>query len=81
MSREVSDARNLGRIYAAVVQVVMLYRLEMGVTTMHIGRVLGVSHHRVARRLTGRQPQRGRVGGWVYPLLEEAMAEEGFQEV
>ena len=34
-----------------------------------------------ARRLTGRQPQRGRDGGWVYPPLEEAMAEEGLQEV
>ena len=40
-------------------------------------RVLGGFHHRVARRLTGRQPCIGRDGGWVYPPLEDAMAEAG----
>ena len=30
--------------------------------------------------LTGRQPRRGRDGGWVYSLTEQAMAEEGLQE-
>ena len=44
-------------------------------------RVLGGFHHRVVRRLTGRQPQKGRYGGWVYPLLEDVMAEVGLQEV
>ena len=49
--------------------------------TPHIGRFWGVFHHRVARKLTGRQNQRGRYGGWAYPLLEDAMAEAGLQEV
>ena len=30
--------------------------------------------------LTGRQPRRGRDGGWVYSLTEQAMADEGLQE-
>ena len=32
-------------------------------------------------RLMGRQPQRGRNGGWVYPPLAEAMAESGLQDL
>ena len=43
--------------------------------------VLGGFHHRVARRLTGRQPRRGRYGKWKYPLLEDTMAETRLQEV
>ena len=49
--------------------------------TFRIGRVWGRFHHRVARRLTGRQPWRVRDELWLYPLLEYAMAEAGFQEV
>ena len=65
----------------AVVQAVMLYRLETWVMTPRIGRVLGGFHHRVARRLTGQHPRRGQDGGWVYLPLAEAMAETGLQEV
>ena len=39
---------------------------------------MGGFHHKVACRLTGR---RGRDGGWVYPLLNEAISEAGLQEV
>ena len=44
---------DLGRIYLEVVQLVMLYGLEMWVMKPGIGRVLGKFHHRVACRLTG----------------------------
>ena len=47
--------------------------------TSRIGRVWGQFHHRVVRRLTERQPWRVRDGVWVYPLLEDAMVEAGFQ--
>ena len=46
-----------------------------------MGIVLGGFLCRVAYRLTGRQPRRGRDGFWVYPPLEDAMAETGLQEV
>ena len=45
--------------------------------TPHIGRVLVIFHHSVARRLTGRQPQIVRDGVWTYHLLEYAMGEAG----
>ena len=52
--REGTDTRTLGRIYVAVVQVVIMYRPETWVITPHIGRVLGKFSYRVARRLTVR---------------------------
>ena len=69
------------QVYLAVVQLVNIYGLETWVMTPHIGRVLGRFHHRVARRLTGRQPWRGRDGVWIKPPLEDVMAEAGLQEV
>ena len=46
-----------------------------------IWRTLGSFHHRVVRRLMGRQPRRGPDGRWLYPPLAELMAEAGLQEV
>ena len=79
--REGVDARTLVQIYLAVVQPVMIYRSETWVMTLHIGRLLDGFPHRMARKLTGSKPQRGRDGVWVYPPLEDAMAEAVFQEV
>ena len=72
---------DLGRIYLEVVQLVMLYRLEMWVMKPGIGRVLGRFHHRVACRLTGGGHSQGRDRVWVYLSLEDAMADVGLQEV
>ena len=46
-----------------------------------IVRTLGRFHHRVAHRLTGRQPRRRLDWAWFYPPLAEAMAEAGLQVV
>ena len=43
--------------------------------TPHIGRVLGGFHHRVARRVMGRNIKQERDGIWLYPPPEVAMAE------
>ena len=48
---------------------------------LHIGFFLCGSHHRVARRIMGRQPRRGRGIVWVYPPLEDEMMEAGLLEV
>ena len=65
LGREGADALTLGMFYMEVVQAVLLYGLETWVMLPHIGRTLGVFHHRVVRRLTGRQPRRGLEGSWV----------------
>ena len=81
LGREGKDARTLGQIYMVVIQLVMLYRSETWMTTPHIGRVLGGFHHKVARKMMGRQPWKGRNSVWTYPPKEDAMAEAGLQEV
>ena len=55
-----TDAQTSGRIYVTAVHSVMLYGLDMWVITLCIGRVWEGFCHRVDRRLTGRQPRRGR---------------------
>ena len=47
----------------------------MWVISPFIRRNLGFFHHMVARRLMGRKPRRVLDKTWLYPLLEEAMAE------
>ena len=81
LSREGANARTLGHIYLAVVKLVLLYGSETWVLTPHMQRMWGGFHYRVARRLTGRQPWKGRHKGWVYLPLEDTMVEAGLQEV
>ena len=70
-----------GQIYLAVGQSIFLYGSEKWVMTPRIGRVLGGFHHKVARRLTGRQPRLGRDGLWIYHPLEDAISEAGLKEM
>ena len=59
MTREGADDRTSGMSYVAVVQAVMMYGSETWVMKLCVGVILGRFHHRVARRLTVRQPWRG----------------------
>ena len=59
----------------------MIYRSETWAMTPRMGRVLGGLHHRVDHRLTGRKSRRGQVIVWVYPPVEDSMAEAGLKEV
>ena len=81
LSREGVDAWTSVHIFLALFQSLMLYGLEMWVMTSRIWRVLGGFHHRVACRLTGRQPQRGRDGVCTYPPMEDPMVEARLQEI
>ena len=81
LRREGADSQTLGHIYLVVVQSAVLYRSETWGVTPLIGRVLGRFHHRATRRLTGRQPWRGRYSVWIYPPLEALMVEAELQEV
>ena len=59
----------------------MLYGSETWVMTLHMGRVLEGFHHRVSSYAEIRQPWRGRDRVWVYPPLEDMMAEFYFKEM
>ena len=45
------DVLALGRFYLDLVQAILLFGAETRVMTLHIGRMLGGFHHRVARRI------------------------------
>ena len=70
-----------GHFYKAVAQTVLLFRSEMWMLTPRMERALYIFHHRVALRITGRQPQRGGNGSWYYPPLAEEMGEAGFEGI
>ena len=59
----------------------LLFGAEMWVVTPIMERALNSFIHGAARRITGRQPQRGWDGKWFYPSLKGAMKEAGFIDV
>ena len=79
--REGANSQILGQIYLEAVQSAVLYWSDTWVLTPCMNSFLVGLYHRVARRLTGRQPRKGRYRGCIYPPLEDAMAEVGLQEV
>ena len=67
--------------WPAVVQQVLLFGAETWVVSPMMELALSAFIHGAARRLTGRQPRKGRDGKWHYPSLEEAMKEAGITDV
>ena len=57
----------LRNFYISVIQQVFLFRAETWVLTRKMEAALDAFQGRVARRLMGRMPRRGRDGKWVYP--------------
>ena len=85
MSRALSwggaDPKVSGHFFKSLVQSVLLFRAETWVLTPRMERALSRFWHRVARRLTGRQPRRRGGGSWDYPPLTASMAEACFDEI
>ena len=54
----------LGKFFKAVTQAVLLFGAETWVLTPNMERALSSFQHRVARRLTGRQPRIRGDGSW-----------------
>ena len=81
LSREGADPKVSGYFYKSVAQAVLLFGAETWVLTPRMERALDSFHHRVVRRLAGRQPRRRGDGSWSYPPLAEAMGEAGFKGI
>ena len=81
LGREGADPKVLRSLYTAVTQQVLLFGAETWVLTRKMESDLDAFQGRVARRLTGRQPRRGRDGRWFYPSLEGAMKESGIVRI
>ena len=66
LSREEADPKVSGHFFKAVTQAVLLFGAETWVLTPSMDLALSSFQHRVARRLTGRQPRRQGDGSWGY---------------
>ena len=81
LSREGATKRVSGNFFKAVVQQVLLFGAEMWVVSPMMERALSAFLHQAARRLTGRQPRRGRNGKCHYPSIVGAMEEAGLTDI
>ena len=75
LGREGADPKVSRNFYTAATQQVLLFGAETWVLTRNMESALDAFQGRVARRLTGRQPCRGRDGRWFHPSLAGAMKE------
>ena len=77
LGREGEDPKVSRSFYTAATQQVLLFGAETSVLTRKMESALDALQGRVSRRLTGRQPRRGRDGRWFYPSLAGEMKEAG----
>ena len=77
LGREGADPKVSRNFYIAVTQQVLLFGAESWVLTKRMESALDAFQGRVARRLTGRMPRRGRDGKWIYLPLVGATKEAG----
>ena len=81
LGREGADPKVSRTFYVAVTQKVLLFGAETWVLTKKMESALDSFQGRVARKLMGRQPLRGRDGRWFYPSLAGAMKEAGIVRI
>ena len=79
LGREGADPKVSGNFYKAVSQAVLFFGTEMWVLTQRMETALDSLQSRVVRRITGKQPQRKKVGRWDYPPLAKALEEAGLE--
>ena len=59
----------------------LMFGADTWVVSPMMERALSAFIHGAERRLTGRQPRKGRDGKWHYPSLEGGMKEAGLADV
>ena len=72
-----ATVRVRGMLYKAVVQLVLLYGSGRWVLTGAMLKVIEGSHHRGARRISGKTARRMAIGKWEWPPLAEALDTAG----
>ena len=77
LGREGADPKVSRNLYIAVTQQVLLFGAETWVLTVKMEVALDAFQGRVARRLTGRMPHRGRDGKWRYLPLAGTTKDAG----
>ena len=64
LGREGADPKVSGNFYKAVVQALLRFRAKTWFLTQSMDKALYSFQYRVARRLTGKQPQQSKDGSW-----------------
>ena len=77
LGREGADPKVSRMFYIAMTQQVLLFGAESWVLRGKMEAALDAFQGRVARRLTGRMPRRGRDGKWQYLPLTGALKDAG----
>ena len=77
LGREGADPKVSRSFYISVTQQVLLFGAESWVLTKRMESALDAFQGRVAWRLAGRMPRRGRDGKWIYLPLAGATKEAG----
>ena len=78
---EKADKRMTGKLYVAVVQVVLLFWLEMWVVNTQLGKALVGFHHWAVQRMVVMGPERQLNRTWVYQPIGSALATVGLEEI
>ena len=81
LGREGSNPRVSRMFFKEVVQAVLIFGSKTWIMTPRMEWYLVSFQHRVARRITGRQPGMWEEGVWEYPPLSTAMDESVFEEI
>ena len=81
LGREGVDPKLSRDFYTAVTQQVLLFGAETWFLMRKMESALDDFQGRIARKLTGRHPCRGRDGRWFYPSLAGAMKEAGIVRI
>ena len=81
MIREGTYPKVSGLFFNAVVQAVLIFGAELWVLTPRMEWELIIFQHRVALRLTRKQPRWRGERIWEYPPLASAIEEAGFEEI
>ena len=80
LGHEGAYSRTSGKFYEAVIQSLLLFRLDSWVITPQILQELGSIHHQKSRRISSQITQLQN-GKWYYPIIGEALVEVGLETI
>ena len=81
LSREGAYPKVSWAFYISMTQAVLIFGSETWVLTARMEKSLESFNSRVARKIMGRQPRRGKDGSWYFPSLAGAMKETGMLRI
>ena len=79
LGRERADKRKSGKVYVVMVQLVLLFGLDMWVVNPRLDKALAGFHHWAVHRMEDMGPEIQLKGTWVYPPIGTALETVGLE--